>query len=503
MRWRWLGLVLCCLSGCYVGLPDGADTDAWDPGATDGDDTANSGSGASGAGSAGSSASGPDDDDDDDNGDEGSSGGDTDGVPGADGSCGDGVVQPGESCDQGEANAESGSCKEDCTENVCGDGALGPGEGCDDGNLEDGDTCTSSCALPNCGDGILDEGEACDDGNAADDDACTSTCVEASCGDSFVQPGEACDDGATNSDHGACLTSCEAAECGDGFVHDAAGGDEACDDGNTAPDDGCSPTCLFETCGNGEVEGGEACDDGQNGNDDDGCTDACLLPVCGDGIHQPNEGEGCDDGNNNNLDGCTNACDQPECGDGFVQSGEDCDDGNNDDGDSCSNACELPNDGGLPNNGYCMPVHDWNAAWVDWELEVIALVNEARSTPTNCDTEGNFGATTPVVYEPALTCAARNHSKDMGDNGFFSHTNQSGQGPGPRIVMAEYDYSTWGENIAAGQSSPQAVVNGWIDSDGHCANLMNPAFSELGVGYYNAPGSQYTHYWTQNFGAPG
>jgi uncharacterized protein YkwD len=65
-----------------------------------------------------------------------------------------------------------------------------------------------------------------------------------------------------------------------------------------------------------------------------------------------------------------------------------------------------------------------------------------------------------------------------------------------------YGWSTWGENIAGGSSTPASVVTGWLNSDGHCANLMNPAFVDLGVGYYHAPGSMWTHYWTQNFAAP-
>ncbi|MCR9163144.1 MAG: DUF4215 domain-containing protein [Nannocystaceae bacterium] len=407
MRARFVGLVCCVLSGCYVGLPEGGG-EAWDGGSTGEASSAGSGgagSGPSGPGEDPSEGTGAAEATGEETGDGETGGEETGGIPGEDGICGDGVVQPGEECDAGEANADSGSCKPDCTQNVCGDGAVGPGEACDDGNLEAGDRCSPTCALPTCGDGVLDAGEACDDG--------------------------------------------------------------------------------------------------QDGDDDDGCTDACLLPACGDGIHQPNEGEACDDGNDDDLDGCTNACALPSCGDGLVQAGEDCDDGNGNDGDDCTNACELPIDGGLPDNGYCMPVHDWNESWVDWELEVIALVNQARATPTNCGSEGSFGAADPVVYEPALTCAARVHSKDMGDNGFFSHTNPSGEGPAVRIAAAGYDWSTWGENIAAGQGSPSAVVNGWLDSDGHCANLMNPNFSELGVGYYHAPGSPYTRYWTQNFGAPG
>ncbi len=57
-----------------------------------------------------------------------------------------------------------------------------------------------------------------------------------------------------------------------------------------------------------------------------------------------------------------------------------------------------------------------------------------------------------------------------------------------------------GENIAAGQGSAAQVVNGWMESEGHCKNIMNGNYSNLGVGYYLAPSSQYDHYWVQNFG---
>jgi uncharacterized protein YkwD len=69
------------------------------------------------------------------------------------------------------------------------------------------------------------------------------------------------------------------------------------------------------------------------------------------------------------------------------------------------------------------------------------------------------------------------------------------------MAQAGYTWSTWGENIGAGYASPAAVVNGWLASDGHCVNLMNPTFQELGVGY-NAPGSTWTHYSTQSFASP-
>ncbi len=78
---------------------------------------------------------------------------------------------------------------------VCGDGILAPGETCDDGNNQDGDGCRSDCTLEQCGDGTVDPGEACDDGNNVGGDGCRSDCTREECGDGIVDPGEACDDG--------------------------------------------------------------------------------------------------------------------------------------------------------------------------------------------------------------------------------------------------------------------------------------------------------------------
>jgi uncharacterized protein YkwD len=88
----------------------------------------------------------------------------------------------------------------------------------------------------------------------------------------------------------------------------------------------------------------------------------------------------------------------------------------------------------------------------------------------------------------------------MAINDFFDHTNLQGNGPGWRLTQAGYAGGGWGENIAAGYPDPTAVVQGWLDSDGHCANMLNPAFSLIGVGYAYDGGSSYGHYWTQTFG---
>jgi cysteine-rich repeat protein len=249
--------------------------------------------------------------------------------------CGDGLVQPGETCDDGAANGMYGRCRADCSGlgPRCGDGVVNGPEECDDGNASNTDSCTNTCRNARCGDGFVQAGEACDDGNTSNTDGCTNACMLPRCGDGFVQAGEECDDGNT-SNTDTCTNACRNARCGDGFVQPG----EACDDGNAINDDGCSNACRMAVCGDGIVQAGESCDDGNTINDD-GCTNACTLPRCGDGIVQM--GEECDDGNASNVDFCTSACRSARCGDGFVQPGEACDDGNAIDTDGCTNACRT------------------------------------------------------------------------------------------------------------------------------------------------------------------
>lgn len=119
--------------------------------------------------------------------------------------CGDGSLDPGELCDDGNRD-DTDACRLTCGPATCGDGVVQAGvEECDDGNADDGDVCLSSCATARCGDGVLRRGvETCDDGNRDDGDACLSTCVPARCGDGIVRRGvEECDLGAANRDqHG-------------------------------------------------------------------------------------------------------------------------------------------------------------------------------------------------------------------------------------------------------------------------------------------------------------
>jgi len=98
----------------------------------------------------------------------------------------------------------------------CGDGTLDPGEQCDDGNTTNGDGCSSECVLEKCGDGVLDTGEECDDGNTTNGDGCDSECnLESKCGDGTLDAGEECDDG-NNTDGDGCSAECQDEVVGEG-----------------------------------------------------------------------------------------------------------------------------------------------------------------------------------------------------------------------------------------------------------------------------------------------
>ncbi|MCA9548815.1 MAG: choice-of-anchor D domain-containing protein [Myxococcales bacterium] len=165
-----------------------------------------------------------------------------------------------------------------CLAATCGDGVPQLPEQCDDGNANDGDTCPSTCYAAACGDGFLLSGlEQCDDNNTIDGDGCNGNCIIEGCGNGLIEAGEDCDDGAANSDTvaDACRTTCVNPGCGDGVTDTG----EQCDDGNGFDTDACLNTCVAAVCGDGVIYGGvEQCDDG-NLVDTDGCSNACTLNV--------------------------------------------------------------------------------------------------------------------------------------------------------------------------------------------------------------------------------
>jgi uncharacterized protein YkwD len=138
----------------------------------------------------------------------------------------------------------------------------------------------------------------------------------------------------------------------------------------------------------------------------------------------------------------------------------------------------------------------------DFEAEVLRVVNQYRAAGATCGARGSFAPAAALRLNAKLGSAAYGHSRDMADNDYFSHDSLDGRSMVDRVNAAGYAWSALGENIAAGYGSVQDVVDGWMGSDGHCANLMNPRFVEFGLACARNDGSRYQFYWTQNLGRP-
>lgn len=319
-----------------------------------------------------------------------------------DGSCGSGI------CDA--SSGAPGTCEEP---NVCGNGRVEGGEACDDGNASAGDGCSATCLVENgspctggdascesnvcdlsggapgiceaanaCGNGRLDAGEGCDDGALASGDGCDALCrIENGGACNAAAPGAT---GAASCASAVCDVSggapgtCEAAgACGNGVV-DAG---EGCDDGDTSSGDGCSANCLVEDgeacgtsaggvtgsascasgicdtseaapglcepaqfCGNGVLESGEGCDDGGT-SAGDGCSATCRIEsgnACNDVTPALVASDSCQSGICDVSGGAPGTCEDADaCGNGVLEAGEGCDDGSNVAGDGCSASCLI------------------------------------------------------------------------------------------------------------------------------------------------------------------
>ncbi|HHX63482.1 MAG TPA: CAP domain-containing protein [Chloroflexi bacterium] len=126
-----------------------------------------------------------------------------------------------------------------------------------------------------------------------------------------------------------------------------------------------------------------------------------------------------------------------------------------------------------------------------FEDRVIQLTNQERAK----------AGLAPLTRSAELSRAAQEHSVDMATGNFVSHIGSDGSNPGDRITRAGYAWYTFGENVAAGYTTPESVVEGWMQSEGHRQNILNPDFKHIGVGHAHNASSDYKHYWTQVFGA--
>jgi cysteine-rich repeat protein len=257
-----------------------------------------------------------------------------------------------------------------CIANDCGNGMVDPGEQCDDGNVIDGDGCSSTCQIEGCGNGVLDPGEVCDLGQANNGHCmgCSADCKSnEQCGNGIIDPecGEVCDDGNTSNACDGCSMNCKSTQtCGNGIVDHECG--ELCD----PPGPNCLPNCRSSgACGNGIIDPGEECDDGQdttafkfNGDDRD-CRSDCIINRCGDGYANtggPEHKEDCDGtfpaiphgmigATPTETSTCNIDCTTASCGDGKINKtrGEQCDSGTvtgvnqNNNNANCTAACQL------------------------------------------------------------------------------------------------------------------------------------------------------------------
>lgn len=139
---------------------------------------------------------------------------------------------------------------------------------------------------------------------------------------------------------------------------------------------------------------------------------------------------------------------------------------------------------------------------VDSKLEqVLTLVNEARAAGAICGEE-SYPPASALSYDAALSVPAQKHSEDMAAAGEMSHDTPVGAihytpglSPWGRMSEEGFEFSRAGENIAYGYSSAATVMNGWLNSEGHCKNIMNPTFTVIGLGWQDS-------YWTQKFARP-
>jgi hypothetical protein len=134
----------------------------------------------------------------------------------------------------------------------------------------------------------------------------------------------------------------------------------------------------------------------------------------------------------------------------------------------------------------------------DAVIAVLAATNRARASARTCGTQ-RFAAAPPLASNAALSQAAFVHSTEMATLRYFSHQGKDGSQVGDRARAAGYAWQHIGENIASGMRTPEEAVAGWIASPGHCANLMNPAFTDMGSGYSETPENGIV-LWTQVFG---
>ncbi len=135
----------------------------------------------------------------------------------------------------------------------------------------------------------------------------------------------------------------------------------------------------------------------------------------------------------------------------------------------------------------------------DFAATALTRINQLRAAGASCGSKGAFAPAAALTWSALLTQASEAHSQDMVAHNLFSHTGSSGSTLSSRVDATGYAWSSIGENIAAGYPGLDAVLNGWMASEGHCANIMNPVFNQVGlVCVAGNASTSYNNYWTMD-----
>jgi len=135
------------------------------------------------------------------------------------------------------------------------------------------------------------------------------------------------------------------------------------------------------------------------------------------------------------------------------------------------------------------------------EKKMVSLINAARSSGRRCGSK-KYVATRPVHWNPALAKAARMHSEDMARNNRLSHKGSKKSTVEKRVHNYGYTWRSVGENVAGGLQTCEETVSGWLGSPGHCANIMESSFTEIGAACGRNSASKYGTYWTLVLASP-
>jgi uncharacterized protein YkwD len=129
------------------------------------------------------------------------------------------------------------------------------------------------------------------------------------------------------------------------------------------------------------------------------------------------------------------------------------------------------------------------------QREMVQRINAVRSSPRQCGTT-LFPIVSPIAWNTPLARAAHTHAKDMAAGDFLAHRGSDGSVADTRVKAVGYAWQTVGENVAAGYATSQQTIRAWLDSAEHCANMMDPSFTEIGAACVRHKTSHYGTYWT-------